>query len=165
VLCQRHAHALTCVVLYTGNVDPKFMCTKHTDQKLVVYCRDCSTLACAVCGLTSHSKHTCIETDLADEEFRQAIGEKINESQKAIANHNKNIAEYRELLRQEQVSLDARCRQLETNRALLNDTHASYVERAAAVLSLPAMSRRVNEPRRRRGSRWDKHPSQGFDNL
>jgi hypothetical protein len=86
---------------------------------------------------------------LADEEFKQAIGEEINESQKAIANHNKNIAEYRELLREEQASLDARCRQLEINRALLNDKHASFVERVAVALSLPAKSRKVAAPRRR----------------
>jgi hypothetical protein len=80
-------------------VDAKFMCKTHTDQKIVVYCKDCRVLTCAVCGLISHSKHTCIEVDDADKEFKQVISVGCREMPETIATHCQSITDYEEKLR------------------------------------------------------------------
>lgn len=78
--------------------DKKSCCTKHTDQKLAVYCVQCSTLACAVCGLTLHRGHPCIETREADEKFRIVIAKEITALHCLAANQGRELAELKQSL-------------------------------------------------------------------
>ena len=54
------------------------VCTKHEDLSVIIYCRDCCMLACAKCGLTLHSKHTSIEVEQANKEFRVTITKELD---------------------------------------------------------------------------------------
>jgi tripartite motif-containing protein 2/3 len=117
-------------------VNVKLLCKKHTDQKIAVYCRDCKVLACAVCGLVSHSKHTCIEVDDADKEFKKKINAAAEKCKKTIATRSRMITDYEEKLRQEQAQLAADKLQLAQYEGLLDGSVSSVIEREAAVKTL-----------------------------
>jgi hypothetical protein len=117
-------------------VNVKLLCKKHTDQKIAVYCRDCKVLTCAVCGLVSHSQHTCIEVDDADKEFKKKINATAEKCKKTIATRSRMITDYEEKLRQEQAQLAADKLQLAHYEGLLDGSVSSVIEREAAVKTL-----------------------------
>jgi hypothetical protein len=86
-------------------VDARFLCKTH-DQKIVLYCKDCKVFACAVCGLISHSKHTCIESGDADEEFKMKINAAAKKCRETIATHRQKIAQREKELREENLKLE-----------------------------------------------------------
>lgn len=63
------------------------ICNLHKEQKVVVYCKECRDVACTVCCVTKHSKHECIELELADVDFIGIIKKALDET-KAAHIHN-----------------------------------------------------------------------------
>lgn len=103
--------------------DAKFMCKTHTDRKIAVYCRDCRVLTCTVCGLTSHSKHACIEVNDADKELKKKINTAAEKCKITIATH------YEEKLLQEQAQLATDKFQLAHYEGLLDDSVCHLISR------------------------------------
>jgi hypothetical protein len=125
------------VVTSTVIVDAKFFCKKHTDQKIVVYCKDCGVLACVICGLISHSKHTCTEVDEADKEFKNVLRVAAEKCKKTIGLASiRRLTVCDEKLREKQTQLATEERKLARFEALLNRDDASFIERGFAVKTL-----------------------------
>jgi hypothetical protein len=117
-----------------AGVDPRFLCKTH-DQKIVLYCKDCKVLACAVCGLISHSKHTCIESGDADEEFKMKINAAAKKCRETIATHRQKIAQREKELREENLKLENEEVQLANYESLMSNS-TLLLEREAAAKSL-----------------------------
>jgi ribosomal protein S27E len=115
--------------------DANFLCKTHTNQKIVVYCKDCEEYCCVVCSFASHSKHTCIGTRDADEEFKMAINEAAKKCEEAIATQRRQISKYERMLREENSKLEKNEEQLAHYETLVCNS-ALLFEREAAAKSL-----------------------------
>ena len=113
--------------------DRRFFCKKHSDQKIVIYCRDCKILACAVCGLTLHSKHTCIETDQADEEFKSAIRDKVKKLNQELTICSTELKDLEQKVFQKRAEHSFKENEIASCEKLLSD-EASFVERSSIDL-------------------------------
>lgn len=115
-------------------VDPRFMCKKHADQKIVIYCRNCKVFACTVCGLTAHTgpAHKCIETDEADFDFQTVIHMATIKCEDTIATRRQKIEELEKELSEEKRILKREERQFARCQSLMS-LRASFVDREEAA--------------------------------
>ena len=51
----------------------KKTCPKHADQNIMLHCKTCNELACAICKIDNHDRHACIDINAAVKDFDSII--------------------------------------------------------------------------------------------
>ena len=125
--------------------EQKFFCQKHVDQKIVIFCRDCKILACAMCGLLLHSKHTFIEVNKADEEFKSTITTKLKELNRNLTTCKKELSLFKEKVQQKRTEQEAIEKEIKSCNKLLSN-ESSFIERSSVALTYQNHEKWEDEP-------------------
>jgi hypothetical protein len=63
-------------------------CSLHTNEKLVLFCRQCQDVICLSCFVGDHTAHDCVEL----ETFDKVIAQELRKEQKEILQHEVNVS-------------------------------------------------------------------------